>query len=130
MKAKSLKISDPNLVAWIMEYVKRFRIRSSHILDGVAEYVVLHNGTNLSGPHLSSVLEPFGLLDYQPPNGLKFWQIFEKVLGDKFVQLPPKDVVELLLSCVYLKKYPLNFVDRVFSPYFLDRLHTSEKDFK
>ena len=130
MKAKSLKISDPSLIAWAMEYAKKFRLRSPHVLDGVAEYVVLHNGTNLSASQLSSILEPFGLLDYQPPKGFKFWEIFEHILQSKFIQIPPKDIIEILLSCVYLQKYPLNFVDRVFSPYFLDRLHTSETDFK
>ena len=48
----------------------------------------------------------------------------ERVLEAKFEEFPPKEVVSLLLSFVYIEKYPLNFVKRVFNPYFMDRLHS------
>lgn len=133
VKAKCLKISNPTLIATIMDYVRKFRIRSYNILDGVAEYLILHNSegaSTLSPPQLSSILIPYGYLDYQPPHATKFWEIAERLLSDKFVQFPPKEIIESLLSCIYLQKYPLNFVSRVFSPYFLDRLHTSETDIR
>lgn len=130
MKAKSRKISDPNLVAAMMTFVKHFRLRtSSNIMEGAGEYFIQH-GPQLTSSQIHSILLPFGLLEFQPPNGVKFWEMVETVLRSKFVQFSPNDVIDVLLTCVYLQKYPLNFVDRVFSPYFLDRLHTSERDFK
>ena len=41
----------------------------------------------------------------------------------KFAEFPPKDIVRLLLSFVYIERYPLNFVRKLFNPYFLDRIH-------
>jgi len=133
MKVKCLKISNPVTLSALMDYVRKFRIRSFHILEGAGEYLILHNsqGTgNLSPPQLASMLIAFGVLDYQPPHALKFWEIVERLLSEKFVQFQPKDIIDSLLSCVYLQKFPLNFVNRIFSPYFLDLLHTSETDSK
>lgn len=65
----------------------------------------------------------FGELDFHPPNGFKYWDILEHVLEHKFVEFPPKDVINLLLSFVYIERYPLNFVRKLFNPYFMDRLH-------
>ena len=46
----------------------------------------------------------------------------------KFAEFPPKDIIKLLLSFVYIERYPLNFVRKLFNPYFLDRIHNqSEK---
>lgn len=130
MKAKCLKIIDPQLVSTIMDYARKFRLRSSSILEAGAEFVIKHEASNLSPPQLTSILRPFGELDFQPPQGPKFWEAVEAQLNEKFIQFPPNDLVTLLLCCVCLMKYPLNFVDRTFSPYFLDRLHTSEPDFQ
>ena len=47
----------------------------------------------------------------------------ESVLEQRFSEFPPKEAIELLLSFVYIERYPLNFVRRLFNPHFLDRLH-------
>lgn len=129
MKAKCLKISDPQLVANIMDYASKFRLRSTSILEAAAEFILRNEANNLSPPQFTSILRVYGELDFEPTQGPKFWEVVENYLNHKFIQFPPKDFVHLLLTCVYLKKYPLNFVDKIFSPYFLDRLHTSEHDF-
>ena len=66
----------------------------------------------------------FGYLDFQPTTGFKFWRELERVLEEKFVQFPPKEIIQLLVSFLYIEKYPLNFTTKLFSPYFLDRVHT------
>ena len=128
MKARCLKINDPTLVTTIMNYVAKFRLRSCDILTGVSEYVNTHD--DLSPVHLTSILIPFGDMAFQPPFGIKFWQNVEKVISEKFVQFSPRDIIDTFLACVYLQKFPLNFVSQIFSPYFLDRLHNSESDFQ
>ncbi len=42
----------------------------------------------------------------------------------KFVEFPPKEIVDLLLSFVYIERYPLNFVRKIFNPFFMERLHS------
>ncbi|CAG7718865.1 unnamed protein product [Allacma fusca] len=129
MKAKQDKITKPEVITLVMDYVKKFRLRSSHIMDVVAKFVIKHNGKNLSPPQLTSIVTTFGHLNYQPDEGMKFWNVVEDVLEDKFIQFAPRDITNILLACVYLEKYPLNFASRIFSPYFLDRIHANEPNF-
>lgn len=66
----------------------------------------------------------FGELDFHPPNGFKFWEIMEQILEKKFAEFPPKEIIDLLISFIYLERYPLNFARKIFNPYFMDRLHS------
>ncbi|OXA57020.1 FAST kinase domain-containing protein 3 [Folsomia candida] len=129
MKARGLKITDPKVVAAVLVFSKKFHIRSESILEAAAEFLVLHKAANITPPDLTSIVTAFGHLDFQPSNGVRFWQTVETYLDDKFIQFSPKDIIDVLLSCCYLSKFPLNFADRVFSPYFLDRVHTCEQDY-
>lgn len=123
VKAKGVSIKNPTLMANIMDYCSKFRVRSPILLQGSAEYLVVH-GSSLSPVVLQRLFMPLGKLNYQPSNGFNFWKILETTLEEKFVQFRPEEAVDMLLHCVYLKKYPLNFVKKVFNPYFLDRLHS------
>merc|ERR1719510_1445454 len=46
----------------------------------------------------------------------------------KFSEFPPKDMIQLMLTFVYIERYPLNFVRKIFNPHFLDRLHNASQD--
>ena len=46
----------------------------------------------------------FGELNYHPPNGFKFFEILEHVLEHKFQQFPPKEIIDLLLSFIYIER--------------------------
>ena len=122
IKARGCQITEKDLVAAICDYSLEFRIRSKTILEGVCEYFIEH-GQTLSTPQLHSITRTFGELDFHPPNGFKYWDLLEHVLEHKFVEFPPKDVINLLLSFIYIERYPLNFVRKLFNPYFMDRLH-------
>ena len=50
----------------------------------------------------------FGELHFHPPNGFKFFEILEHVLEHKFQQFPTKEIIDLLLSFIYIERYPLN----------------------
>lgn len=125
IKMKSIKIKDPAVMACIMDYCYKFRIRSVHIMQGCAEYLVL-NQKHLSPVHFKSLFLPFGHLLFKPLNGVQFWKTVEEFLEEKFVNFKPNDFLDVMLACVYLQKYPLNFVDKIFNPYFLDRLQAKE----
>lgn len=123
VKAKGVSIKNPTLMANIMDYCVKFRVRSPILLQGSTEYIIVH-GNTLSPVLLQKLFLPLGKLNYQPINGFNFWKILETVLEEKFVQFRPEEAISMLLNCIYLKKYPLNFINKVFNPYFLDRLHS------
>ncbi|XP_049762803.1 FAST kinase domain-containing protein 3, mitochondrial-like [Schistocerca cancellata] len=124
IKAKSLKIKNAAVMGAVMDYCVKFRFRNNFILHGCGEYFIKF-GSELSPVLIKALFTPFGILDYDPPNGWKFWQVLENSVHSKFVQFRPEDIVDIMLSCVYLEKYPINFVKKIFNPYFLDRLHTT-----
>lgn len=125
VKAKGVKIKNPVVIANIMDYCAKYHFRSVYILQGAAEYLITH-GSSLSPVVLKSLFLPLGYLRYQPTNSLKFWQVLESSFEEKFIQFRPEDVIDMLVTCIYLEKYPLNFIRKVFNPYFLDRLHSCQ----
>lgn len=122
VKAKGLRIRNPSLFASILEYCRKFKFRSSLILTGCSEYLT-QRGKDLSPSQIAQLFYPFGYLDFHP-GGIEFWTKLETELQNRFVQLHPSDALDILLACVYLEKHPLNFVKKVFNPYFLDRVHS------
>uniref|UniRef100_A0A8D8VAM1 FAST kinase domain-containing protein 3 n=1 Tax=Cacopsylla melanoneura TaxID=428564 RepID=A0A8D8VAM1_9HEMI len=125
IKMKSIQIKDPTVMAAIMDYCYKFRIRSVHIMQGCAEYLIIKQ-KELSPVHFKSLFLPFGHLVFKPLNGIQFWKCVEQFLDEKFVNFKPNDFLDVMLACVYLKNYPLNFVDKVFNPFFLDRLQVKD----
>uniref|UniRef100_A0A1B6D3C2 RAP domain-containing protein n=1 Tax=Clastoptera arizonana TaxID=38151 RepID=A0A1B6D3C2_9HEMI len=124
VKAKGIRVKNPILLSKIMDYCLKFQFRSVHLLQGSAEYIITH-GKELSPILLKSLFSPLGYLNYNPQNSSIFWQVLEESFEQKFIQFRPEDAIDMLLTCVYLQKYPLNFVKKVFNPYFLDRLHST-----
>ncbi|XP_037049097.1 FAST kinase domain-containing protein 3, mitochondrial-like [Bradysia coprophila] len=124
IKTKGIKVKHQSLISTILTHCARFRIRNPYIMNGCSEYFIIH-ANDLKSEHLKSIFCPFGLLDYQPINSVKFWQTFENCLNLNFDKISARDVIDIALSCLYLEKYPINFVQRIFNPYFLDLLHTT-----
>jgi len=122
VKIRGCYIQDANLVAAICDYCIEARVRSEEILNGASEYFVSHS-KQLTTPQLHSIARIFGELDFHPSNGFQFWERMEEALSIKFNEFPPKDMIKLMLSFVYIERYPLNFVRRLFNPHFLDRIH-------
>ena len=122
MKVRGVQIKERDLVATICDYCLDFRVCSKPILEGAGEYFIQH-GKELSVPQVYSITRVFGELHYHPPNGFKFFEILEHVLEHKFQQFPTKEIIDLMLSFIYIERYPLNFVRKIFNPYFMDRLH-------
>jgi hypothetical protein len=123
MKVRGVQIKEKDLVAAICDYCRDFRIRSRPLLEAGGEYFIAH-ANDLSTPQVNSIARLFGELDFHPPNGFKFWDKLEHVLEHKFVEFPPKEIISLLLSFIYIEKFPLNFVRKIFNPYFMDQIHS------
>lgn len=123
VKAKSSKVKNVAVLSAIMDYCGRFQIRSEPILKGCERYFIEH-GQSFSPVVIKAMFVPFGTLNFPPSDSQKFWHVLESVLDEKFVQFCPDDAIDVMLTCVYLGKFPLNFVRNIFNPYFLDRLHS------
>lgn len=124
IKTKGIKIQNQSLISTVLAHCSKFRIRNPHIMNGCSEYFISH-ANDIKSEHIKSMFCPFGLLDYQPTNSIKFWQTFENCLNLNFDEISARDIVDIMLSCLYLEKYPINFVERIFNPYFLDVLHST-----
>ena len=130
MKVKGVTIKESDLVAAISDYCDHHRIRSKTILEACGEYFIA-NGHLLNTPQINSIAKVYGKLNYHPPNGFKFWEKLEALLEKKFAEFPPKDLVELLMTFVYIERYPLNLVWKIFNPCFYDRVESQvESDAK
>lgn len=125
VKAKSLKVRNAALMTTIADYCLKFRLRNVHILQGFAEYFIQY-GKQLSPVQVRSLFLPLAFLDYRPTSGWKFWKVLEEVIANNFAQFRPEDIVDVLLSCIYQEKYPVNFVRHIFTPFFLDRLNDTK----
>lgn len=118
---RGAEMKDAKLVVSIMDYCKGLKVRNPRILAECGRYFV-RNGKEISPSLLSSVLTPFGSLNVEPPEPTAFWKTFDEVLSARFADLKLSDTLDILLSCTYLERYPIKFLDRVFSSYLLNRL--------
>ncbi|KAG0722879.1 FAST kinase domain-containing protein 3, mitochondrial [Chionoecetes opilio] len=125
MKAKKASVKDPSLVTVVLDYCVKMRLRNPAIMDASALFFC-QRAKDLSVPQVNSMCRSFGLLSYEPKDATTFFLTLEQLLEEKFVQFPPDLMIDLLLSCVYLKRYPLNFIKKVFNPYFFDKVHSLE----
>merc|ERR1719435_773096 len=105
IKKKGCKIMEYDLICTICSYCLAMRIRSPIILEGVGQYFIEHH-QSLTISQVSIMSGIFGQLDFHPANGFKFWEIAETILDTKFNQFPPVDIINLLVSFLYLGKFP------------------------
>lgn len=122
MILKKFEIRNPELVATIMDYCNKYKIRSEAIFNSCSAYFV-KNAKCITPAVLKSIFLPFGNLNFQPLEDEHFWRVLEEELMEKFVHLYSEDALDIMLSFIFLEKYPIKFVAKIFNPYFLDRLH-------
>lgn len=125
LKAKHRTINNHILMVEIMNYCAKFKIRSEQIFDGCAEYIINH-GSSLTATQFRDLFLPFGQLNYKPKSALEFWIKIESIMNKEFHNFQTHEIIDILLSCVYLEKHPLNFVHRVLNTTFLHHLYDEE----
>jgi|UniRef100_A0A2S2QUT9 Xaa-Pro dipeptidase len=122
IKAKKRTINNYSLVVEIMNYCAKFKVRSEQIFDGCAEYIINH-GSSLTPTQFRDLFFPFGQLNYKPKSALEFWIKVESIMNKEFHNFKTQEILDILLSCVYLEKQPINFVHRVFNVSFIHNLN-------
>ncbi|XP_003220122.1 FAST kinase domain-containing protein 3, mitochondrial [Anolis carolinensis] len=119
----------PSTHTKVMQYCSKKHILSKAIFNVVAESFV-YNTDNFTTTQIAELVVPFGKLNYLPPSAPSFFRKLEIILSTRFVQFQPHVLLNLLHSCTLLERYPLNFLAKVFNPYFLQQLQTKEPHMK
>lgn len=61
-------------------------------------------------------------LSFTPQCSSQMFKMLENILSSRFSQFQPHSLIEVLHACMHLERFPLNYMSKVFSPYFLQRL--------
>ncbi|KAK2581034.1 hypothetical protein KPH14_006081 [Odynerus spinipes] len=120
-RAKGISVKDPQLIASITSYCGAMRVRNANIIANCGEYFIQY-GKDLPASLLAPILTPFGLLGLQPPQSTSFWKVFDEAMAERIFDLKPNELLDILLSCIYLEKYPLKFIEIVFKSHSLDTI--------
>ncbi|XP_053323954.1 FAST kinase domain-containing protein 3, mitochondrial [Spea bombifrons] len=112
---------SPQVVSTVMQYCDKKLILSKPIFDAVAESFV-YNSENFTTLQIAQQIIPFGKLNYLPPNAATLFRKLERILSNRFSQFHPRTLLNLLHSCILLERFPVNFLAKIFNPYFLQQL--------
>ncbi|XP_056144877.1 FAST kinase domain-containing protein 3, mitochondrial-like [Lampris incognitus] len=116
-----LEACDLELASTVMEYCLQMRCRSEPIFEAVAEGFVL-NAEKHTTPQITKQMVAMGRLNYLPQCSTQMFKKLESVLSSRFSQFQPRSLIEVLHACIHLERFPLNYMSKVFSPYFLQKL--------
>lgn len=119
--ANRIKECDPELISSVMEYCLHVRWCSRAVFEAVAERFV-QNAETYSTAQIAQQIIAMGRLNYLPSCASEMFKKLESILTTRFSQFQPQTLLNVLHSCVHLERFPLNFVSKVFSPLFLQRL--------
>ncbi|NXL51326.1 FAKD3 protein, partial [Podilymbus podiceps] len=111
----------PQVVSKVMQYCCQKMILSKPIFDAVAKGLI-SSADRFTTDQIAECIIPFGTLHYLPPSASSLFRKLETVLHTHFSHFQPHTLVNLLHSCVLIERYPLNFLPKIFSPYFLQKL--------
>ncbi|NXD94886.1 FAKD3 protein, partial [Chaetorhynchus papuensis] len=118
---KSILTMHPQTVSKVMQYCCKKMILSKPIFDAVAEGFI-SNADRLTTDQVAAYIIPFGTLNYLPPSAFSLFRKLETVLHTRLRHFEPHTLLNLLHSCVLIQRYPINFLPKIFSPYFLQKL--------
>ena len=122
-KVKSGSLKDQSLMVAALNFFDHFRIYSAPVFQSVADSFV-EIGSELNIATIECTLKTFGHLNYHPTNDFEFWSTVEEVLELDWMKFRLESLLDVLLSCVYLERYPMNFIPRLFSTHFIQRLNS------
>ncbi|NXS07256.1 FAKD3 protein, partial [Neodrepanis coruscans] len=118
---KSILTMHPQTVFKVMQYCCQKMILSKPIFDAVAEGFI-SDADRLTTDQIAGYIIPFGTLNYLPPSASSLFRKLETVLHTRLGHFQPHTLLNLLHSCVLIQRYPLNFLPKIFSRYFLQKL--------
>ncbi|KAM6934056.1 FAST kinase domain-containing protein 3, mitochondrial-like [Xenentodon cancila] len=112
---------ESELISTVMEYYLQMRWRSEAIFETVAENFVC-SAEKHTTLQVARQVVTMGRLSYLPQcSGLMFKKL-ESILSARFSQFPPRTLIDMLHACIHLERFPVNYINKIFSPYFLQKL--------
>lgn len=120
---------DPELTSTVMEYCLHMGYRSEPIFEAVAENFCRH-AERYSTPQIARQIVAMGRLNYLPQCSSQMFKKLESILSTRFSQFQPRSLIEVLHACIHLERFPLNYMSKVFSPFFLQKLNALNEPFK
>ncbi|XP_008291746.1 FAST kinase domain-containing protein 3-like [Stegastes partitus] len=119
---------DPEVISTVMEYCLHMGCRSETLFEAVAENFVC-SAEKHSTPQIAKQIVAMGRLNYLPQCSSEMFKKLESILSTTFSQFQPGSLIDMLHACIHLERFPLNYMSRVFSPFFLQRLQAKEEPF-
>ncbi|NWS56704.1 FAKD3 protein, partial [Chunga burmeisteri] len=118
---KSIFTMHPQTVSKVMQYCCQKMILSKPIFDAVAESFI-SDADRFTTDQIAGYIIAFGTLNYLPPSASSLFRKLETILHTRLSHFQPRTLLNLLHSCVLIQRYPVNFLPKIFSPYFLQQL--------
>jgi len=112
-------------IAMSMLYCYKVRFLAPKLMDSISEDFVSNN-TQYSTIDLYHTIRTYGYLNYSPSNSDLFFTCVDKVLLEQFYNFDPSQIIELLASFTYIKRFPINFLHYVFNASFLSKLRNDK----
>ena len=119
-EAKSRDLNEEN-VGLLAEYCHKTKFRSPQVLDAFADFFIANKDT-IKGSTVHAIAKALGHLNYVPTNDFKFFDTLEDRLQNDFEIFPVDKFMEILLSCIFLQRYPLNIMNMTRHPFFYRRI--------
>lgn len=113
--------SHPETITKVMQFFSQRNILSPTVFDAVAESFV-YRADDYNTNQVARQIMAFGKLGYLPPNAGEVFRKVENILHTRFSHFQPQTILNLLHSCILVERYPINFLSKVFSGYFLQQL--------
>lgn len=113
--------SSPETVTKVMQFFGRRNILSPMVFDAVAESFV-YRADDYSTSQVARQIMALGKVGYLPPNAAAVFRKVELILQSRFSHFQPRTLLNLLHSCTLVERFPVNFVSKVFSNFFLQQL--------
>ncbi|XP_078136650.1 FAST kinase domain-containing protein 3, mitochondrial [Sander vitreus] len=113
--------SHPETVTKVAQFFGQRNILSTNVFDAVAASFVYRADT-YSTSQVARQIMALGKLGYLPPNAGEVFKKVETILRTRFSHFQPRTLLNLLHSCTLVERFPVNFVSKVFSSYFLQQL--------
>ncbi|KAF9421357.1 hypothetical protein HW555_002572 [Spodoptera exigua] len=125
MKLKGPKIESHVLIVGLLNFCMQFQICNEQILNACSEYFLRHWDV-VPPSFLKSFIYPFGYLQYDPVNITEFWTLVDKIMNENFDKMTSCDLSSIVLSLIYLGKYPSTLVRRMLSPEYLAKVKSPD----
>lgn len=127
-KSRATSGLSQDLLIAASDYCRHFRLCYPAVLNAVANGFSRLGQDKLNIRTIEAVITAFGLVDFRPDDDYVFWSTAEAVLERRLVEFRPEALLNVFMSCIYLQRYPMNFMTRIFSPHFLHRMHSQTRE--